>query len=65
MGKTWEDAYEVAAEELKGTPAFGSPETIKKSYQQVEKDFKDLDKAHLYFLLSPRICHYYGIDSMV
>ncbi len=40
-GKTWEDAYEKAAEDLKGTPAYCSPSTVKNSYRIVQRIFRE------------------------
>jgi hypothetical protein len=38
--KTWVEAYDLAADELSGTEFEASPETIKKRYAKVARDFK-------------------------
>jgi hypothetical protein len=38
---TWDEAYEKAAEELRKTEFEASPETIKKRYAKVARDFRD------------------------
>jgi hypothetical protein len=51
-GHTLEDAFEVASEYLKGTPAFRSPATIRRSYFRVEKASRCPSAAPRYLLLS-------------
>jgi hypothetical protein len=46
---TWEAAYENASNALKGTIAEGSPDTVKKSYQKVERATKKGEGARYYF----------------
>jgi hypothetical protein len=48
-GKSWEDAFRVAAEILKGSPAFASPATIRNSYLRVRK----CTSSYRYHYLSP------------
>ncbi len=60
-GMTWQDAYEGAANMLKGTPASGAPATMKNSYIKVNKASKDPSKAHRYIILSRRTLRLLGI----
>ena len=48
-GIQWTKVYAEAANRIKGTFAEASDETIKKSYQTVEKDLKDPKKALQYY----------------
>jgi hypothetical protein len=61
-GASWTDAYTQAAELLKGTPAFGSPETIKHSYQLVAKAHKDREQDGRFYVASPRTMRRLGIE---
>ena len=61
-GLTWQHAYEAAAMMLKGTPAFGSPATMKRGYITVEKAFKDPSKAYRYAIMRPRTLRLLGIE---
>lgn len=60
--RSWEDAYELAAEELRGTPAFGSPATMKRSYQYVERNSRDPQQGPRFKVLSRRTLQLIGID---
>jgi hypothetical protein len=48
-GVPWADVYAKAAAQLDGTFAEGGEETIKKSYQRVQKDLTDPQKAARYY----------------
>jgi hypothetical protein len=48
LGHTWSDAYFHASRELAGTPAFGSPDAMKKSFRRVQRSTSPGD----YFLPS-------------
>ena len=50
LGHTWLRAYECASMKLKGTIAGGCPETMKASYQRVQKAMNDPGQADHYHL---------------
>lgn len=50
-GSTLEDAYHHTTEALKGTVAFGSAATIKRSYILVEKSLRDPSQAGRFYLV--------------
>jgi hypothetical protein len=47
-GRTWEAAYGQAADVLAGTPARGSADAMKRSYQKVKRDLR-AGRGGLYF----------------
>lgn len=51
VGSTLDRAFECAAMLLEGTDAYGSPEAIKRSYFQVERNNKDPSQRLRYHLL--------------
>ena len=61
-GNTWEDAYEHAANDLKGTEAYGSPSTMKRSYLLVQKSYRDPSQYGRFYLASHRTRTKLGID---
>jgi hypothetical protein len=60
-GSTLDRAFECAAMMLEGTEAFGSPDTIKRSYFKVERNMADPDQAIRYHQLEPRFLAKVGI----
>lgn len=64
LGRTWLDAYAFASEELSGTGASGSPETMKSSYQRVLRDFRDPVKSARYRIPDHRTQRDLGLDSV-
>ena len=64
VGKTWEDAYRIAAQELRGTPAYGSPATIKASYQLVKKMFRVPETAPRFMPLKSETLRRFGIRDI-
>lgn len=52
-GATWEGAYIKACEELTGTFAKGSPETMKTCYAKISRQLKDESTAYLYYSAMP------------
>lgn len=44
-GRTLEDAYRLAAEILQGTSAYGSPDTVKKSYKKLNRIIKKAENG--------------------
>lgn len=48
IASTWEEAYAAVAELLEGTEAAGSEATIKRSYQLVERAFRNGEGARFY-----------------
>lgn len=48
---TWEEAYIAAARGLRGTIAAGAPDTMKASYQIVQKDFKTGKGARRFYIV--------------
>ena len=51
---SWERAYTAVSELLKGTPAAGSEDTIKASYQYVQKEIK-AGRGGQFMILSPLV----------
>ena len=49
-GTTWVDVFQHASEMLRGTPAFGSPDTVKASYLLVKRAFQDPSQAARFYL---------------
>jgi hypothetical protein len=48
---TWEEAYIAAARGLRGTIAAGAPDTMKASYQIVQKAFKNGQGARRFYIV--------------
>ena len=61
-GKNFEDAIEVAARLLLGTPAFGSESTIRASYFMVKRAEKDLKQHGRFLLIREQIRRRFGLD---
>jgi hypothetical protein len=52
--KTWEEAYDRAAEELENTFAAAEPETMRKAYIKVAKDLSNPARAFRYYSAMPK-----------
>lgn len=63
LGKSMTRACECASECLEATEAFGSAETMKKSYLQVEKDNRDPVRALRYAQFNPLLLRMLGIQE--
>ena len=61
IGSDWPRAYECAAEELLETDAYGSPSTMKASYQLVERLSRDDTKAKRFKLPSHDVLRDLGL----
>ena len=64
-GSTLNRAFECAAMLLEGTEAYASPEAMKRSYFQVERNSRDPKQALRYHLLDPKFEHKIGIKHEI
>jgi hypothetical protein len=63
LGTTWIRVYECAAMILAGTKAAAKPETIKSSYQKVQRNGRDPKQPMRYMVLNSRFLRRVGIES--
>jgi hypothetical protein len=61
LGHTLSRAFECASMMLAQTEAFGSPEAMKRSYRQVERNSRDPKQAYRYHVLDHRFLRKLGI----
>jgi hypothetical protein len=62
LGRSLSRTYECVSEVLQKTEAFGSPESIKRSYREVERNHRDPSKAFRYAILDIDVLSKLGID---
>jgi hypothetical protein len=62
LGTSMWTVFECVSEMLERTEAFGSPETIRRSYQKVERNMKHYRDALSYSQLDPLFLRMLGID---
>ena len=62
-GRSWNDAYALAVEFLKGTRAFGSPATMRNSYKLVQKSISDPSQHGRFYIVDYRTIRRLGIDD--
>lgn len=65
VGSSLNRAFECAAMLLEGSEAYASPEAIKRSYFQVERNSRDPKQALRYHLLDPQFEHKIGIKHQI
>ncbi|MDB5550203.1 MAG: hypothetical protein JWL86_187 [Rhizobium sp.] len=62
IGHDWDRAYECASMRLRGTPAFGGPDAMKKSYCRVEASNELPAQSWRYFLFDPDFLSSIGVQ---
>jgi hypothetical protein len=62
LGRTLSRAFECASDLLERTEAFGSPESIKRSYRVVKRDINHPVRAFRYHMLDPNFLQKVGIE---
>ena len=62
-GVSWVRAYEEAAKILEGSPSYGTPETIKRSYQLVKRAMVDPEQRGRFYLVSEKTRKILGVEN--
>ena len=62
LGRTLSRAFECASDVFERTEAFGSPESVKRSYRVVARDINHPVRAFRYHMLDPNFLQKVGID---
>ena len=62
LGRTLSRSFECASEVLERTEAFGSPESVKRSYRVVERSINHPVRAFRYHMLDPNFLQKVGIE---
>ena len=63
LGTSLERIYQCVSEVLEKTDAFGSPESIKRSYRQVERNHRNSSQAFRYYQLPSLFLQKVGIEG--
>jgi hypothetical protein len=63
LGRSLSDAFECVSEMLERTDAHGSPDSIKRSYRQVERNHRHRTERYRYCLLHPLFLKMLGIED--
>jgi hypothetical protein len=63
LGRSLKRAYECVAETLERTEAFGSPESVKRSYREVTQNLRKPREAVRYHILNMLFLRMVGIDG--
>lgn len=63
LGRSMETIFQCVSEVLEETEAFGSPESMKRSYHQVNRNHKDPVKVYRHLLLHPLFIQMLGLTD--